>query len=175
MTLANLETGDAITAQFNPDELEEELGVNFERLEILGLSHKPLQYKNTDNHALSFDLGFDGVSARLVDVSREGAGFGAGGAFGNAAASIDFARSFMLHLCYPRKGAQDVAGGGPPRVFMFWPNFISLTCRITKLKFKHRRWARSMAPVLFTATVTIEEARDVRLFSEDVLEKGTQR
>lgn len=175
MTLANLETGDAITAQFNPDELKEEIAVHYEKLDVLGLSHKPLQYKNTDNHALSYELGFDGLTTRDVEVSSGGGGFGAAGAFGNSAEAIAHARRFLMHLCYPRKGAQDVSGGGPPRVFMYWPNLLSLTCRITKLSFGHKRFSLALRPVFFSATLTIEEARDVRLFSEDVLESGTLR
>jgi hypothetical protein len=169
MTLANLETGDVITAQFNPVEIKESLGVNFERLEILGLSHKPLQYKNTDNLQIQFDLGFDAISERDVvfttSAPADGDNVGVNATGG--------ARKFLLHLCYPRKGAQDVSRGGPPRVYMFWPNLYALTCRIVKLELEHRRFALSMDPVNFTAKVSIEEASSVRIFSEDILGSGT--
>lgn len=171
MTLANIETGDLITAQFNPDEVKEELAVNYEKLEILGQSFKPLQYKSTENFQLTYELGFDGVSNR--DISATNLEPSAGDTVGPAA--IMGARSFLYHLCYPRKGAQDVIGGGPPRAYMYWPNLYAFSCRITKVTITHRRWARSMTPVLFTAQVTIEQISDARIYSEDVLVKGTLR
>lgn len=170
MTLANVETGDIITAQFNPDEVKEELSVNYERLEILGQSFQPLQYKSTANFQLNYDLGFDGVSERDVVGNIEALALNSHGP-----EAIMGARAFLYHLCYPRKGAQDVLGGGPPRTYMYWPNLYAFSCRITKVGITMKRWARSMTPVLFTASIAIEQISDARIFSEDVLAKGTLR
>jgi hypothetical protein len=171
MTLANVETGDSITAQFNPDEVKEELVVNYERLEILGGSFQPLQYKSTSNLQLNYELAFDGISARDVSASN----LEPSGGDNTGPAAIMGARNFLYHLCYPRQGAQDVTGGGPPRTYMYWPELYAFSCRITKLTITQKRWARSMKPVLFTAQVTVEQVSDGRIFSEDVLVKGTLR
>jgi hypothetical protein len=88
---------------------------------------------------------------------------------------IHFARRFLQSLCYPRRGAEDVAGGGPPRALFVWPGVISLTCVLTALAFKYLRFNVAGAPVEFSAKVTLEEIRDVRLLSEDVLADGTRR
>jgi hypothetical protein len=85
------------------------------------------------------------------------------------------ARRFLQSLCYPRRGAANVAGGGPPRVLFVWPTFVSLTCVITSLGFKYSRFNLAGTPVHFTAKVALEEIRDVRLLSEEGLAHGTQR
>ena len=52
---------------------------------------------------------------------------------------------------------------------------MSLTCVVTALSFKYGRFNLDGTPVQFTAKVALEEVRDVRLLSEDVLQDGTQR
>jgi len=68
-----------------------------------------------------------------------------------------------------------VVGGGPPRALFVWPGVISLTCVLTALSFKYDRFNLEGTPVQFTAKVTLEETRDVRLLSEEVLADGSQR
>jgi hypothetical protein len=46
---------------------------------------------------------------------------------------------------------------------------------VTALSFKYGRFNLEGTPVQFTAKVTLEEVRDVRLLSEDVLADGSQR
>ncbi len=158
MTLANVVSGDELEAQFNPAEISEKLVPNYNRVGIMGLSHKPHQFPQTDNHAFEFEMGhrvYDRRGNRLID--------------------IHYARRFLLSLCYPRRGAGDIVGGAPPRCLFVWPNFISLTAVITGLDFKHTFFGRDGTPYHFGVKVNIEETRDIRLFSEDVLANGTQR
>ncbi|HTJ80540.1 MAG TPA: hypothetical protein VL400_02420, partial [Polyangiaceae bacterium] len=97
MTISNVDTGESVSAQFNPEEVSEKLTVNYKDLEIMGFSHKPQQYQNTSNLALSFTLGFDALSVDGGSVQRT--------------------RLFLHSLCYSRRGAsEDVVGGGPPKV-----------------------------------------------------------
>ena len=46
---------------------------------------------------------------------------------------------------------------------------------VNALAFKYSRFNLDGTPVQFTAKLTLEEIRDVRLVSEDVLASGTQR
>ena len=46
---------------------------------------------------------------------------------------------------------------------------------ITSLTFKYSRFNLAGTPIQFTAKLGLEEIRDVRLLSEDVLANGTQR
>jgi hypothetical protein len=157
MSIANVSSGESIDAQFNPTELDEALEVNWARQTVPGLSHQPLQFVNTGNTRFTLDLQFEAQDP-TSDVDQ-----------------ILRARQFLQSLCYPRRGAADVIGGGPPRALFVWPTFVSLTCVIASLSFKYSRFNLAGTPVQFTAKVALEEIRDVRLLSEDVLASGTQR
>jgi|SRR5579884_457019 len=157
MSIANVSTGDSIDAQFNPTEFEEALEVNWARQTVPGLSHQPLQFIHTGNAKFTLELNFEAQdpTTNLDEIHRS--------------------RRFLQSLCYPRRGADDVIGGGPPRALFVWPNVVSLTCVVTALSFRYGRFNLDGTPVQFTAKVTLEEIRDVRLLSEDVLQDGTQR
>lgn len=155
VTIASVDTGKSVDAQFNPQEISEKLGVNWKELDILGMSHKPLQYLNTENLTLSFDLVFNVLSQN-----------------GDQAFST---RLFLHSLCYSKRGSQDVIGGGPSRVLFSWPNLFSLTCVMATMEIKHQRFNNAMQSMQFTATLTIKEARINRLYAEDVLSQGTLR
>lgn len=157
MSIANVATGESVEAQFNPTDFEEALEVNWARQTVPGLSHQPLQFVNTGNVRFTLELNFE---AQDPNSNLE---------------QMHFARRFLQSLCYPRRGAEDVVGGGPPRALFVWPTVISLTCVVTALSFKYGRFNLEGTPVQFMAKVTLEEIRDVRLLSEDVLADGTQR
>jgi Contractile injection system tube protein len=157
MSIANVSSGESVEAQFNPTEFEEALEVNWARQTVPGLSHQPLQFVNTGNAKFTLELNFE-VQDPTSDLEQ-----------------IHRARRFLQSLCYPRRGAGDVIGGGPPRVLFIWPNVASLTCVINTLSFKYGRFNLDGTPVQFTAKVNLEEIRDVRLVSEDVLASGSQR
>jgi hypothetical protein len=161
VTLTNLTTGRGFSAQFNPTELEETVSANYNELKVLGMSHAPLQYTGTSNWEGTFSLGFDALATYA----------GAAG----AQATVWGARRFLQSLLYPSAGGQGVAGGAPPDVRLLWPTLLALTCKLKTVKFKHSRFNSRLQSCLFVADVTVVEARDVRLYSEDVLGSGTMR
>jgi hypothetical protein len=171
MSIMNVNTAVSIEAQFNPTELDEDLGVDWNRLAVLGLSHKPMQYLQTDNEKFSFELAFRG--------SAKPSGNFPVAASGNP--DVAYARRFLKSLCYSsRNSPATIVGGAPPRVLFVWPSstvvgFISLTCVITHLHFHHTLFAKAGDPSHFGCKVDIEEIRDFRLYSEDVLSMGTAR
>lgn len=157
MSITNLVTGDALEVQRNPTELAEALGVNWQKSTVPGLAHQPLHYIHTNNHKPSFQLVFDSL---LDDGSRY---------------DIDYARRFLLHLCYPTRGAQTITRHAPPRVLFVWPQLFALTTLIADVQIQHVRFALSGAPTRYTAQVTLEEVRDLRLYGDDLLADGTRR
>ena len=106
MSIANVSSGDSIEAQFNPTELDEVLEVNWARQTVPRLSHQPLQFVNTGNVKFTLELQFEAQDP-TTDIDR-----------------ILGARRFLQSLCYPRRGAADVVGGGPPRALFVWPTFV---------------------------------------------------
>lgn len=152
MTIVNVDDprGSRIIAQFNPTEFTESVSVEYSRQKVVGLSHQPLQYVNTGNDALGFDLFFNAEDIEQLKRNM-------------------FSRKFLLSVAYPRRTAQLVTGGGPPRLMFIWPGFISLTCVLIGVSFTYQRFAATGHPLEFTASVTLEEIRDIRLLSDEVL------
>lgn len=163
VTLGALSTGVVMSAQYNPDSLEEDLAVVYQKIKIQGLSHQVLQYEHTENYTASFDLAFDGLSTSLARGLSD---------------NIIQARNWLQSLMVSSRQASSVATGGPTRVMFIWPGMIGLTCVITKLKFQSKRFAWTgldVAATWFIVKVTIEEIRDTRLYAEDVAASGTLR
>jgi len=158
MSFTELRGGLTFEAIYNPEELNEILEANWTELEVLGLSHKPQQYQNTNPHQFTFKLEFDAYADgknRLVDILLW--------------------RRFLLSLFYAPRGSQDVIGGSPTRFLFVWPNFIALTCVIHRAEFTHKRFNKDGQPTLFEVDVTIKEIRDVRLLADEALGDGTFR
>jgi hypothetical protein len=142
--------------QFNPEEFTEGLQVNYQRHKIPGLSHEPLQYVNTTNVKFSMDLYFDAVTNEQADRNL-------------------IARRFLSSVCYPKRPVGDLLIGGPPRLLFVWPHIISLTTVITSLQFVYSQFSSTGVPIKFTASISLEEIRDMRLTQDDVIENGTIR
>src|SRR5262245_59505929 len=130
VTITNVDTGASVDAQMNPKELKEKLEVVYNDLEILGMSTQPQQFQYTKNLELTFDLEF---SVFYTDGDR-----------------VLETRSFLHSLCYPRAGATDVIGGGPPSVLFSWPNLYALMCKIRKLDGHYTQFAVDMRPQRFS-------------------------
>jgi hypothetical protein len=158
MSITNLYTNLSQDAQFNPVEFTEALRVNYTKLGLLGRSYRPLQYQNTDNHGIKFELG--------LRVFKRGE---------NQKLRIYQFRNFLLSLCYPRRGAADVVGGAPPRVLLVWPQMVSLTCRIMSVEGTHSFFGSSGGSNYPRYKVEIENVSDAQIYMEDLLENGTQR
>lgn len=156
VSLTNIETGDVLEVQFNPDELNEKVAAAYNDLAILGLSHKPDQFQSTENLVLSFDLVFDALA---VDGGVD---------------TIARARRFLHHLCYPVDG-QDVRTGGTPRVMFLWPRLFAITGRLRSVDITMKRWNSDMALVYYVAKLNLTESRSVRITSAEVLDFGTVR
>lgn len=154
--LRNVETGRALEFQYNPESIKEKLEAVYVDLAVLGLPHEPDMYDHTKSLAIGpLELNFDAMGIEGTTVHEK--------------------RLFLHSLMYPRRGADDVTGGGPPRVLFIWPNLYSIVCRVRSLEIEFLRFFNDMRPALFKATITLVESRLVRLASEDVLNNGTLR
>jgi len=156
MSVINLANGDTVDAQFNPAEIEEELSVNWTKLEVLGLPHTPLQYKNTSNHQFTFTMRFDGVGES------------------QGSARILRARRLILSWGYPPRAPQSVSGGSPPDLLFIWPGLASMVAKLAHVKFRHMAFNKR-APARYDASITIEEMRLERLDMDTVARDGTIR
>lgn len=153
--IGNLQTRQYVIAQYTPLKVQEELSVEFERLKVLGLSHQPLQYSQTNNHKVTLSFDFNGDPKQ-----------------GQTAADQ---RRFLLSNCYPSRSARNVKSGGPSGVVVDWPELFSLVCVQLSVKMDHELFKKTGGSRKFTAQVVFEELRDLRLYAEDVARLGTVR
>jgi len=155
MYLVNLATGIERVVQFNPTEFSRTLEVEYAKQTVPGLSHKIMQYVSTGNSAFEMELFFDADNRDQI--------------LQNLAT-----RRFIESLCYPR-GVNSIVDGGPPRVLFVWPTFISLTTLITSVTETFTKFASDGTPIGFTLSLAMEETRDARLLSDDVIMQGLER
>lgn len=155
MYLVDLSSNRQVEAQFNPTQFSRALEVEYARQTVPGLSHKVLQYVATNNTTFELELFFTSDNA-------------------DQAVRNLVTRRTIESFCYPR-GVTSVVNGGPPRVLFVWPTFISLTTVLTGVTETYTRFANDGMPTGFTLGITLEEVRDVRMLSKDVLLNGLQR
>lgn len=153
--IGNLRSGDVFNAQFNPEQLERQVDVIYTRLGVLGNSFEVLQYQFRPNEKLKFTLYFDSRSTQQGDQAT--------------------AERYLDALTLPTREAKDIAGGGPPDALFLWPRLITMRTRVTQLKYTYKRFAPTGERIYFMLDVQLEEARDTRLYAEDVLRHGLQR
>lgn len=156
LTLTNLSSGVTIEAQFNPSQLSERLGANWESLDVPGLSHKPLHFVNTNNEQQMMQLWFRAMSRDELD-------------------RIHAARRFLKSLVFPTFGADDLQSGSPPRVLVVWPQMLSMIMILRTVTMTHLMFNQRARSVQFTADLEWEEIRDFRITSEQVWEDNQFR
>jgi hypothetical protein len=144
-----------VTAQANPETLDEKIKVIYNRAKIPGLSHEPLQFSNTDNWKTTIEL---------MHMAADEA----------ALSGLNNDRKLLMSWCLPRSGG-DIPGGSPPRLLFFWPKMWMLTVVITELDISHKRFKIDGESWIRVAKVSIEESRDSRLQASDVASNGTMR
>lgn len=171
MTVTNLRTGVTVEAQFNPEELTEQLSVNYQRKEVVGLSHRPMQYVSTGNETFDLELFFLGRVKRFeIDPEQ-----GLTGDTEQELRRVHRMRRFLKSLMFPAGGTPDIGGGGTPTVLLVWPRMLSVQCKLVDLSFTHMQFNRDGRSFRFTAQTRWEEQLTFRISSEEVFEDNRLR
>jgi hypothetical protein len=165
-----------VQAQFNPEKLKENIGIDWARFNIPGLSYQPQQYGNTNNVQYRFELVFNAAAGASV---RDTSGSGAGRAPTSSATTLleKILKARKQLLAWAVLSNRDQLGGlgDTQRLLFVWPNFISLTCNLVSVEFEYVQFNLEGPPVLFSCDVLLEEVRDVAIYAEDILAQGTMR
>lgn len=155
MILSNYETGEYMEVQFNPSSVTIELEAFYNRLKVAGQSHEELQYANTSNTRITFELIWDALASAAPDLLN-----------------VD---SFLMHLHHPPQNVASVSSGAPAPVLFSWPNWIAMLCASPKLKIVTTRWDVDGTPTYQRISVELEERRTRRLGAEVVRRVGLLR
>ncbi len=156
MTITSLDNNETKTVQFNPSVLNRSLTVNYAKKGVLGNSHQPLEYLQTANEALSFELFFYAENeAQLINLQDT--------------------LQYLESLCYAKEDPQSIAEGSPPRVLVLWPYTLSMVTRVMSIEFSHQRFNQIGWTTQATANITFDESRITRLTRENVRLWGALR
>ncbi len=145
-----------IEVMFNPKQLNRKLAANYARKDVLGNTHSEMEYLNTSNQAIDFDLFYNVETVAHLQQS------------------ID-AMNFLESLLYAKESPEGIAEAAPPRVMLVWPNTLAITTRLLGVEFNHQRFNRFGYTIQWTAKCTWEEARVRRLNKADVRAFGSMR
>jgi hypothetical protein len=156
LLFVNLVSTDELEVQFNPTQLQEQIEANWSHQTVPGQSHEPLQFVNTANFKLDIELFFRATKKAELEAMHR-------------------ARRQILSWAYPRDIAGDVVGGGAPRILVYWPGMLSLTCVVTNVGITHNRFNRNARSVEYTCRLQLEEIRDTRLHFDEVAEDNVLR
>jgi hypothetical protein len=148
MSVTNLDTGETLEAQYNPTGIEVRLEAAYNRVGGPGASYQELQYANTGNTQIPFEINFDGRAPNAPDLNN--------------------VQGFFLSLLHPPQDVLGVENGSPPLVLFRWPGWISLVMRHPKLTIAAKRFEPDGPPNYITVKVEQEEARITRLGTENV-------
>jgi hypothetical protein len=156
LAIFNVATAERIDAQFNPQEFQFQLAVNYSDLSVPGAGYEPEQYTNTSNGTMPINLFYNSYTEEEKQQR-------------------DAAERFLLALCYPRRGAGVVRQHPPPRAMIVWPRYARLVCTVRTLNISVARFNVRMEPVEETFQITVKTSQDAQLFSEDIARQGLRR
>lgn len=145
--IRNLRNNERVSAQFNPNEMDESVAPQFSRMQVQGLSHEVHHFTHTGPYEISMKLRFRAYSPEELEALQR-------------------ARRQMMSWAYPRAVQSQRVGGGPPKLLVVWPGMLSLVCYMTGLKINHASFNSEAQSVLMEASVTFEECPD-RLMTMD--------
>lgn len=148
----------------NPTKFTEAIRVAWRKQQIYGGSHPNMHYVSTDAHQLPAVEFF--VSKQHMETER--------GRSITYSEFLEFKR-FVQALTVPARGEGEATSGAPPRVLFEWPWVISMTCIVENLEVTYTKFNFSGAPINYTVKVSFSEIRDVRVFSDEIMEQGSMR
>ena len=158
VVIGDLETGEYVELQFNPQKLKLSLEASWSRVQTPGSSFQDLQFGGTGNIIFEeFEVRYDALGAAGPDLIDK--------------------QNFLLSLLYPPQDVDAVATGAPPRVLVSWPGWIAVKTTVPKIEIDFSRFAfdGEPTPTYFTAKVKLEERRTTRIGFSQVRQRGLRR
>ena len=156
LSITDIDDNETIFAQFNPQELERQVRVNYAKKAVLGASGQPHEYLQTDNTAIRFSLFFYADTTAGIEELKKGI-------------------NFLESLCYAKEAPQSIAQGAPPQVLLVWPRTLALVVRIINLNFQHQRWNLVGDTTQCTVEVNSEVIAVNRITKSPVRQSGANR
>ena len=155
MTLGNLETGESITAQYNPTRVGIGVDAHFGQTKTPGATSEEMQFSHVGNVKPTFTLTFKARAPGAPDL-------------------LDI-EAFLLSLIYPPQVVGGVTSGAPPLVLFSWPNWIMLVTRKPKFSQETTLWNKNGRPEEQTYKVELESQSTRRIGREAIRRSAFRR
>lgn len=155
MTLGNLETGESITAQYNPTKVDIAVEAVYGRTKTPGATSEEMQFSHVSNAKLSFILTFNARAPGAPDI-------------------LDV-EAYLLSLIHPATRVGGVTSGAPPLVVFSWPNWIMLVTRKPKFSQETLAFNKNGRPELQTYKVELESQHTRRIGREQIRRSAFRR
>lgn len=147
-SITDVDTGETLRFDINPEKIQESASANFARQQIPGLSHQRSQFINTNNKPFTFDLVFDGNIKGGYERVEE-------------------ARQYLLSCVYPR-GATKIEGAGASLFLLMIPGTIKAVGYVDTVDISHELFYSDLKLRAFRASITFTEELQVRTTKKKV-------
>lgn len=151
VVISDTDTGEAIEFPLHPESLEHTSEASWVRHGVPGLSHQVHQFSNTNSGKLAFTVFVDTLDGKTtVD-------------------DLDRIYCFLDSMQFPAEGK------GASKYLLSWPGTAELVIVGISVVFTTTRWGQDGTRLAFSARISIEEARDLRITKEEVRALGLRR
>jgi len=148
--IGNLDTAEALAAQYAPEEWTEKYAAEWTELPVPGLTYEPLQFSHNKNAVMDLKLRFNQLVNPKISIAEQ--------------------RKMLLAMQVKSRKTDR-----PPMLLYEWPGMVSMRVIMPTLEMTHTYFAPDGATAMFEAKIVFKEARDSNLYAEDVRAHGTVR
>lgn len=164
--ITNVDTGNHITLQFEPQVVSGTVAANYSSDPAIGGTHENLKFSHTTNETFSLELRWNRIILTTVK----------GWTKNRADKMIDDHRAFIRSLTSPSSISENVVGGDTPLVNIVVPGVYNVMCRLTNIDWEVPRRDPNDGNIMeLTMRCTFKEDPQYRYSSEDIFNAGYSR
>lgn len=164
--ITNVDTGDHIVLQFEPQILTWSVSANYNSDPAIGGTHENIKFSHTSNETFSLELRWNRVILTAIK----------GWTTSRADKMIEDHRAFIRSLTAPISISENVVGGEAPLVNIVVPGVYNVMCRLTNIDGEvSRRDPQNGNIMELTMRCTFKEDQRYRFSSEDIFNAGYNR
>lgn len=152
IAIADVDNGESIEFPLHPENLEHTSEATWARHTVPGLSHQRHQFVNTNSGKFGFTVFVDTLDGRTTKDE------------------LDRIYNFLDSMQFPAEGK------GASKYLLSWPGMAALVIVSASVVFTVTRWSQQDGSMrAFSAKISIEETRDLRITKDAVRRRGLMR
>ena len=164
--ITNVDTGDHITLQFEPQVITSSVAANYNSDPAIGGTHENMMFSHTSNETFSLELRWN----RIIQTALRG------WTTERADKMIEDHQAFIRSLVSPISIAEDIIGGDTPLVNVNVPGVCNVMCKLINIDREvPRRDPQTGSIMELTMRCTFKEDPRYRYSSDDIFNAGYKR